>query len=574
MRDPVYAYDYFKLGNNISVLSSWTPISVSWWFVLDGDGFTISGLRNSLFGTASSLTVKNLNLTSVNINTSGDHVGAIIGDGTHVDIRNCTASGTVKSDGNYVGGLVGRSNNGSSYVYRSTFSGTVQGTHYVGGIAGQIYDYGTVFYQCASSGSVTAIGSSSISLDGTGAGGLVGYLRGYAEQCYSTASITGGDAVGGLVGRLSPTSSYSCYVNDSYARGSVTGNGNKVGGLVGDMQYTTGTSEINHSYATGSVQGNGYVGGLVGYTGTKSTIYECFANNSEVTHSSGTYVGRVGGNTSGSYVYCIARKSMTIAKTVTPSYSSRDGEDATLAELQYVETLYLWNGFNLTNRWIMSSDVSPYPTLRWQTENSPRVIRHNLTDQQIIKGDRINFEIEYLPVNAVVTWSVSDPKAARIISFSSAGGVAAATIEGTGGAHVTVTATITAPQQAPIIISCVVTVCAPKITSVSVTGNLYTAETYRWDWYPVAPSALGGIDATWLWDVRDPTNTMAGSGASPMSPANANPYIIMATQVLDMSTMTMVNPTFRLRVILSHPDSRINGLEETLLLAYPFVPAH
>lgn len=112
MRDPAYAYDYFKLGANISVPSSWTPISGSSW-ELDGDGFTISGLRNSLFGTASSLTVKNLNLTSVNINTSGDHVGAIIGDGTHVDIRNCTASGTVKSDGNYVGGLVGRSNNGS-----------------------------------------------------------------------------------------------------------------------------------------------------------------------------------------------------------------------------------------------------------------------------------------------------------------------------------------------------------------------------------------------------------------------------------------------------------------------------
>lgn len=136
---------------------------------------------------------------------------------------------------------------------------------------------------------------------------------------------------------------------------------------------------------------------------------------------------------------------MTIAKTVTPSYSSRDGEDATLAELQYVEKLYLWNGFNLTNRWIMSSDVSPYPTLRWQTENSPRVIRHNLTDQQIIKGDRINFEIEYLPVNAKIEWKSSDTSVAAV-SGSYSNGTAAATVTGVSGGYATITATITAPQ--------------------------------------------------------------------------------------------------------------------------------
>ena len=51
-------------------------------------------------------------------------------------------------------------------------------------------------------------------------------------------------------------------VSNSYATGSVSGNG-KVGGLVGDDQST---GAVQNSYATGSVSGSSEVGGLVGDT--------------------------------------------------------------------------------------------------------------------------------------------------------------------------------------------------------------------------------------------------------------------------------------------------------------------
>jgi hypothetical protein len=78
------------------------------------------------------------------------------------------------------------------------------------------------------------------------------------------ATVTGGDYVGGLVGRNDGT------VSNSYSTGGVTGNFGRVGGLVGRNEGT-----VSNSYSTGSVTGNEHVGGLVGwiYNGTVSNSY-------------------------------------------------------------------------------------------------------------------------------------------------------------------------------------------------------------------------------------------------------------------------------------------------------------
>ena len=80
------------------------------------------------------------------------------------------------------------------------------------------------------------------------------------EFSYATGNVTGdGDYVGGLVGN----NNYHSWIEFSYATGDVSG-GSRVGGLVG---YNDDGS-IGSSYATGTVTGgyNGvYVGGLVGY---------------------------------------------------------------------------------------------------------------------------------------------------------------------------------------------------------------------------------------------------------------------------------------------------------------------
>lgn len=152
-----------NLGADIDLGSSnWTPIGNSnnlFEGSFDGGGHIISNLRISatsprnssygLFGDIFDGTVKNVGLSSVNINvtSTGDslRVGGLAGntDGT---IVNCFVSGniigTAAADSTYngtsFGGLVGRNNGGTVENCYTTAAVSVSGsgTYYVGGLAG------------------------------------------------------------------------------------------------------------------------------------------------------------------------------------------------------------------------------------------------------------------------------------------------------------------------------------------------------------------------------------------------------------------------------------------------------
>ncbi|MBB6489313.1 YDG domain-containing protein [Rhizobium lusitanum] len=97
-------------------------------------------------------------------------------------------------------------------------------------------------------------------------GALVGYNSGSISNSYSTATVSGGGLVGGLVGRNNFGS-----ISNSYASGTVSGS-QEVGGLVGENY----SGSISNSYASGAVSGGfQIVGGLVGYDqgGTISNAY-------------------------------------------------------------------------------------------------------------------------------------------------------------------------------------------------------------------------------------------------------------------------------------------------------------
>ncbi|RLG56435.1 MAG: peptidase A26, partial [Hadesarchaea archaeon] len=115
-------------------------------------------------------------------------------------------------------------------------------------------------------------------------GGLAGYVGGSSssitvDNCYSTGSVTGYDAVGGLVGSL-----YRGGINHSYSSCFVTGY-SCVGGLVGHAE----SSLISQSFSAGSVSGSLYTGGLVGKNYYYAHVSNCY--------SSGPVTGdrRVGG---------------------------------------------------------------------------------------------------------------------------------------------------------------------------------------------------------------------------------------------------------------------------------------
>ena len=169
--------------------------------------------------------------------------------------NNIDASGTV----NWNSGA-GFAPIGESTAYGGTFDGA---GHTISGLT--IDDstdaYVGLFGQ-NNSGTIENVGLVGGSVAGTASdayvGGLVGYNTGTITSSYVTGSVSGGEYVGGLVGK-----SYGGTIMSSYATGNVSGEDDSyVGGLVGDNE-----SVLEDSYATGSVSGANpyaYVGGLVG----------------------------------------------------------------------------------------------------------------------------------------------------------------------------------------------------------------------------------------------------------------------------------------------------------------------
>jgi len=123
----------------------------------------------------------------------------------------------------------------------------------VGGLAGSIGDPAPA---TQGTGSVSASSSSGTVIgEGNYVGGLVGLDHGTAtSRSFSAGSVSGGDFVGGLEG------STLSQLSNVYSAASVSAGG-PVGGLVGENYYG-GT--IHNAYSTGTVSGSSETGGLVG----------------------------------------------------------------------------------------------------------------------------------------------------------------------------------------------------------------------------------------------------------------------------------------------------------------------
>ena len=143
-------------------------------------------------------------------------------------------------------------------------------------------------------------------------GSLVGSNAGVIVDCSARGSVvSGGDLVGGLVGRNEEGAS----ISRSYAAGS-SGSIIGVGGLVGGNE-----GNISNSYATGSVFGQSAVGGLVGSQQQNSSIRDSYAT---AFVSGQTFGGLVG-------------FSVRVASIVSSYYTGQEnglGERRTLVQLR------------------------------------------------------------------------------------------------------------------------------------------------------------------------------------------------------------------------------------------------
>ena len=251
--------------------AGWTPIGVdstgaatAFTATFDGKGHTISNLF-------------------ININTSttagGGFVG-LFGDSrgtiTNVGLVNPSITNT-RTGGQWsrTGALLGRNNGGGTVSGSYVSGGAVTLEQSVAalarGLAGCLVGYsaGTVRNSWASC-AVSAAGTNSNTNNSiVQAGGLVGSSAGPIGGSYATGTVTTSGTVNSQVGGLAGFLLGS--VTGSYAVGNVTstnsGGNSQLGGIGGLVGSTSGGSSIKTSYATGNVSGSGpgdRVGGLVG----------------------------------------------------------------------------------------------------------------------------------------------------------------------------------------------------------------------------------------------------------------------------------------------------------------------
>lgn len=248
-------------------------------------GYVGSGAK---IGSLSGITVKNSSVTGGTKNRIGGIAGIVsVSSGTIEDchVNNVTLASTVDR----VGGLFGETSN-TTKVSGCTATGvTAEGALNVGGLIGVCYGFvENCWAKDSNLSSVNTASNKDIAI-----GGLVGYFEDNGDKgakiynCYSTVSInqpTNGRDIGGLVGKMLRGTVEKCY-----ATGNVSGKQRNVGGLIGLITNTAGTSTVKDSYCTGTVNGTGgHSGGLVGLIekGTVS-ISNCYAAGSSITGSFG-----------------------------------------------------------------------------------------------------------------------------------------------------------------------------------------------------------------------------------------------------------------------------------------------
>ncbi|WKW51488.1 two-partner secretion domain-containing protein [Rhodomicrobium lacus] len=273
--------------------------------------------------------VENLSITSTASSGTSYPAGALAAY-SYGSILNAWSSGSITSQNNYAGGLVGvMSSDGSVYLtLRNVKSSvTVAGAAYVGGLAGST-SYVNIS-NASATGNVSGATSGGLvgSASGTnvsnsyargngGTGGLIGSWGGVANtaNAISNSFATGNAGAGGLVGALSSSVGGSTMtISNSYATGNVSvsfvtdpgySGSVGIGGLVGSVNVTNATSTVTivNSFATGDVSytadyGNN-AGGLVGSWKANGTIDHSYATGDVTGGPKGTGAGGLIGTAS------------------------------------------------------------------------------------------------------------------------------------------------------------------------------------------------------------------------------------------------------------------------------------
>lgn len=284
----------------------------------------------------------------VNNTYTGGIVGWQVDAGS--EITGCEVYATVKSAGERVGGIVGHYQGGT--LSGCKFYGEVNAaSRLAGGIAG-ITSSVSIIENCLSSGKIVCKNN---------VGGIVGMNENTLTiRCCESSStieinVNGVDGVGGVIGLAS--NGKTVIVEDCIFSGNVNvPTGQRVGGIVGDLG--TGSS-VRRCYVSGNITGWAGVGGIDGRAGGlvwnangngyDNTIESCIAWFDNITAtrgdenggSSGIIVGYTG--TKNTLKNCWRKSTATLtAKYCSELYDQEDADATTPLVINAVPSMYTY----------------------------------------------------------------------------------------------------------------------------------------------------------------------------------------------------------------------------------------
>lgn len=303
----------------------------------------------------SEVTIKNCvvrGIVEITEGTSWTYTGGIVGwqGDAGAEIKDCEVYATVKSAGERVGGIVGHYQGGT--LSGCKFYGEVNAaTQFAGGIAGITSSESTI-ENCLSSGKIVC---------GTSVGGIVGKNENSLTiKCCESSSeiainVNNVSGVGGILGVA--VNDKAVNVEDCIFSGRVNvPAGQRVGGIVGDLG--TGSS-VRRCYVSGNITGWAGVGGIVGRAGGldwnangngyNNTIESCIAWFDTITAtrgdadggSSGMIVGYTG--TKNTLKNCWRKPTATLtAKYCSEVYDQEDADATTPLVINAVPSKYTY----------------------------------------------------------------------------------------------------------------------------------------------------------------------------------------------------------------------------------------
>ncbi len=297
----------------------------------------------------------------------------------------------------------------------------ITGNNLTGGLAGE--NKGTI-RNCKVDGNVSG---------GFALGGLVGQsTNGLLENCHSSAKVIGNyEYTGGLVGYSFRSANDSALsISQCSASGDVEGL-KRTGGLIGSLQGGTCRESFSSGKVTGQVVG-GFVGVIEGGNDYINRVQDCYSVG-EVVLISGSqqYIGGfAGANWWGIIERCYAAGALTTLEVsdaggligqiyagtqTTDSYYDSEitglsdigkGTPKTTLELKEMTT---FNNWDFPATWTISDDNNGYPALTWQgyDHGSLQTITDFVIEDAIapINGEALKTTIaETAEYTGVITW--------------------------------------------------------------------------------------------------------------------------------------------------------------------------